>query len=297
MLAAMHPPSFLWFKPAYIVRVLALIMAGMGLAISPTDFAKATSAPFVVLLGAAVQYTVMPALGVLVGRALALPVPLAVGVILVAISPGGAASNLVCLIGGADVALSVVLTLVSTLMSIVMIPLLGSMLLGTLVPISALSLFTSTAQVVIFPLTVGAVIRRCAPGIVDRITAVMPLMSVIGITCICGAIVATNASVLSTVGPTLVVAITLMHALGGAIGYFITRLFRLPVSTARCISIETMMQNSSLAVSLSLAHFANPLCAVPGAISATAHSVIGSALAAAWRWADRRKDSNMDKRG
>lgn len=121
----------------------------------------------------------------------------------------------------------------------------------------------------------------------------LPLVSVIGVTLICGGVVAASAGLLADVGPRLVGAVACMHATGGILGYIIARVFRLPVKSARTVSIEVMMQNSSLAVSLANTHFANPLTALPGAISATMHSVFGSFLAGAWRlmdrWQEKRK--------
>jgi predicted Na+-dependent transporter len=114
VVAGLFPPSFLWFQPKYIVVVLSLIMGGMGLTLELSDFALAVSKPWIVLIGVLAQYGIMPSLGFVLGRVLKLRPELAVGLILVSVCPGGAASNIVCLIGKADVALSVVLTLCST---------------------------------------------------------------------------------------------------------------------------------------------------------------------------------------
>jgi bile acid:Na+ symporter, BASS family len=326
--AALFPPSFLWFQPDYIVIVLSLIMGGMGLTLSLDDFAVALSRPWVVLLGVLAQYSIMPSLGFLLGRVSKLQPELAVGLILVAVCPGGAASNLVCLIGKADVALSVVLTLCSTvsfcapatlspqppvspvaratptysdlvlpflpigiasrqMMSVLAIPVLMKVLAGSIVDIHAIPLLVSTSQVVLLPLIGGFALKRVAPGLVQRVSNVLPLASVVGVTLICGSIVARTS--LTTIGPSLVIGIALLHALGGLLGFFAARLFRLPTKSCRTVSIEVMMQNSSLAVTLALAHFSSPLVAVPGAISATMHSVMGSILSGVWRWLDRRE--------
>lgn len=264
-------------------------MLGMGLTLSPSSFVAVRRAPRLVLLGALAQYTTMPILAWMVSQALSLPPPLAAGVILVGVCPGGAASNVVCLLAGADVALSVVLTLVSTVASVLLIPLLMKILAGALVPVRAFALLMSTAQVVLAPLVLGATINRLCPRIVSAVSIILPLVSVIGVTMICGGVVAANAGSLAQVGPALIAAVAIMHALGGVLGYMIAQIARSPNSAARTIAIEVMMQNSSLAVSLAHAHFANPLTAVPGAISATMHSVFGSFLAGLWRISDARK--------
>lgn len=287
--AFVRPSTFLWFQPSYIVPTLALVMLGMGLTLSPSSFLAVRRAPRLVVLGAFAQYTTMPTLAWIISRTLSLPPPLAAGVILVGVCPGGAASNVVCLLAGADVALSVVLTLVSTVAAVLFIPLLMKILAGAFVPVRAVGLLVSTAQVVLGPLILGATINRLFPRIVSAVSALLPLFSVIGVTMICGGVVAANAASLAKVGPALITAIALMHAFGGVLGYVIARIAQSPDSAARTISIEVMMQNSSLAVSLAHAHFANPLTAVPGAISATMHSVFGSLLAGFWRIMDARK--------
>ena len=240
------------------------------------------------------QYTLMPLLSTAVARALALPPALAAGVILVGVCPGGAASNVVCMLAGADVAFSVVLTLLSTLCSIALIPSLMYALAGTMVPVSAVALLRSTLQVVLMPLVLGATLRRLFPRAVAAASDVLPLCSMLAVVAICGAVVSANAAALLSIGPRVVAAIAAMHALGGLTGYVVAALAHFPPAARRTLSVEVMMQNSTLAVSLANAHFANPLTAVPGAISATMHSIFGSILAGFWRLRDaraRRRDT------
>ncbi|KAI0565879.1 Sodium Bile acid symporter [Gracilaria domingensis] len=226
----------------------------------------------------------MPLLARTLSFALCLPPALAAGVILVGVCPGGAASNVICLLAQANVPLSVVLTLVSTLFSVLLIPFLMNLLAGTLVPVAPIPLLISTAQVVLLPLLLGYVLQATFPRIVSATSSFLPLVSVLGVTAICSGIIAANASALAAVGPQLTLAIAVMHILGGILGYIVATLFRLDTSSRRTVSIEVMMQNSSLAVSLANAHFANPITAVPGAISAVMHSVFGSILAGFWRF-------------
>jgi bile acid:Na+ symporter, BASS family len=109
-------------------------------------------------------------------------------------------------------------------------------------------------------------------------------VSVLVIALVCGSIIGQNAAAVRESGPRLLLAIVLVHATGFAVGYGFARALRLPVVAARTISIETGMQNSGLGVVLAQRHFAaEPLTAVPGAISALVHSVLGSVVAAWWR--------------
>lgn len=294
VVALVHPQALAWYKLSFTTPTLVIIMLGMGLTISPSSFLAITRAPRAVIIGAAAQYTLMPILATIVTRVLSLPPALAAGVILVGVCPGGAASNVVCLLAGADVALSVVLTLVSTLLSVLLIPTLMQLLAGTIVPVNVFGLLMSTLQVVLAPLMIGAILNRSFPRAVKAASAVLPLVSVLAIVTICGAVVAANASALLSVGPRIIAAVAAMHALGGITGYLVGSLSGLPSNACRTISVEVMMQNSTLAVSLANLHFANPLTAVPGAISATLHSVFGSILAGFWRWRDRHARSKHD---
>ena len=114
--------------------------------------------------------------------------------------------------------------------------------------------------------------------------AAAPLVSVLVIALVCGSIIGQNAAAVRESGPRLLAAIVLVHATGFAVGYAFARACGFPVVAARTISIETGMQNSGLGVVLARKHFAaEPLTAVPGAISALVHSVLGSALAGWWR--------------
>ncbi|PXF44573.1 putative sodium/metabolite cotransporter BASS1, chloroplastic [Gracilariopsis chorda] len=268
-------------------------MLGMGLTIDPDSFSAVLKVPHHILLGACAQYTLMPLLACAVSYLLRLPPALAAGVILVGVCPGGAASNVICLLARANVAFSVVLTLTSTILSVVLIPSLMQVLAGTLVPVAPLALLKSTAQVVLLPLLLGCVLQRLFPRLVAATSNLLPLVSALGVTAICSAVIAANATALYSIGFKLVLAITIMHLLGGVAGYIIGAVFGLDVSSTRTLSIEVMMQNSSLAVSLANVHFANPATAVPGAVSATMHSVLGSILAAIWRFSSSKQPPSM----
>jgi BASS family bile acid:Na+ symporter len=283
-LAIVEPRLFSWFHGPLIVGGLGLIMLGMGMTLTLADFARVATRPAAVVAGVVAQFLIMPAAGWAVATGLGLPTPFAVGLILVACCPGGTASNVVTFIARADVALSVTMTTCSTLAAVALTPLLTQVLAGRLVEVDTLGLFVSTLQVVILPVAGGVLLNRFAPSAVERVLPAAPLVSVLVIALVCGSIIGQNAAAVRESGPRLVAAIVLVHALGFAVGYAFARILGLPVTAARTISIETGMQNSGLGVVLAQRHFAaEPLTAVPGAISALVHSVLGSLLAAWWR--------------
>lgn len=280
--ALAHPPLFAWVSGPFIVWALALIMLGMGLTLSFDDFRAVARMPRAVGAGVLAQYLIMPVVGWAAATAFGLPPALAAGVILVACCPGGTASNVVCYLAGANVALSVLMTMVSTFAAIVLTPLLTKWLAGTFVPVDAWALFTSTVQVVLLPVTVGLALHHLAPRLVAIVVPVAPLVSVVAIVVICAGILAQSATALLAAAAPLVGCVFVVHAVGFALGHWFGRLLGFGESVRRTISIEVGMQNSGLGAVLARRHFADPITALPAAISATFHSVIGSALAAWW---------------
>jgi BASS family bile acid:Na+ symporter len=283
-LALVEPRLFTWFHDRLIVAGLGLIMLGMGMTLTVADFARVASRPAAVLAGVVAQFTIMPAAAWAIARAFELPAAFAVGLILVGCCPGGTASNVVTSIARADVALSVTMTTCSTLAAVALTPLLTQLFAGTLVEVDPLGLLRSTLQVVVLPVAAGVTLKRLAPAAVAQVLPAAPLTSVLLIALVCGSIIGQNAATVRESGLRLLAAIMLVHSIGFALGYGFARAFSLPVGAARTISIETGMQNSGLGVVLARKHFAaDPLTAVPGAISALVHSVLGSLLAAWWR--------------
>lgn len=281
--AIAHPPAFTWFTGPLIVWGLAVIMLGMGVTLTPDDFRGVLATPRPVLLGVGAQFGIMPAAGWALAHGLHLDAPLAVGLILVACCPGGTASNVVTYIARANVALSVLMTMCSTFAAVALTPVLTAALAGTYVHVDAWGLFRSTVQVVLLPVVLGVAMNRRLPGLVRVVLPVAPLIAVAAIVLICASIVGQNRDAVLSAAPRLLAAVTLLHVLGFGLGWVVARLLGFDERTARTTSIEVGMQNSGLGVVLATQNFASPLTALPAAISATMHSVIGSFLAAIWR--------------
>jgi BASS family bile acid:Na+ symporter len=248
------------------------------------DFRRVLRAPGRILAGFALQYTVMPALAFALSRLAGLPLDYAIGLCVVGSCPGGTASNVVTYLARADVPLSVAMTTASTLGAVVATPLLTALLLGTLVPVSAAALLASTLQVVLLAVLAGAALNSAFPGAVRRAAPAAALSAVLLIATICGSVIAQNAGAARAAGPRLLAAVAALHAGGFALGYAASKGLGAPETTARTTSIEVGMQNSALGAVLASLHFpAHPLAAVPCALSACTHSVMGSLLAAFWR--------------
>jgi BASS family bile acid:Na+ symporter len=283
VIALIDPALVTWFHGPYIVWGLAVIMLGMGITLSVEDFKRVLKMPRAVAVGLLAQYAIMPFLGWSLAHLLSLPTPLAVGLILVACCPGGTASNVVTYIARANVALSVLMTMCSTFAAVIMTPLLTQWLAGTLVPVDGRGLFMSTVQVVLLPVLLGITIHHLVPRLVSAVLPVAPLISVLTIALICASIIGQSASELKASGLLLLLAVALLHAGGFALGHVFARFLGYDHIIRRTVSIEVGMQNSGLGAVLARRHFADPITALPAAISATVHSVFGSFLAALWR--------------
>ena len=283
VLALVYPSAFAWFLDyGLITPGLQIIMLGMGLTLELSDFARVFRAPAPILWGVLLQYTVMPLLGWAMGYLFQLPTPFAVGLVLVCCCPGGTASNLITYLAKADVALSVSMTAFSTMLAAVCTPLLTTWIVGSRVDVDGWGLFMSTAKVVLLPIAIGLLMHRYLPKLAEKLLPVAPAAAVLMIVLIVAAILAAQKDAVLGSGLQLLGAVVTAHMLGFFLGYLLGGLSGGFGNVARTISIEVGMQNSGLGAVLAQAHFANPLTVIPSAISAIAHCIIGSALAAWW---------------
>ncbi len=282
-LALAWPPLFTWFSGPMIPLGLAVIMLGMGLTLMPEDFKSVlVHEPRYVVLGVVLQYTVMPFLGWALGYVFDLPLPYALGLVLVACCPGGTASNVVTYLAKAHVPLSVTMTAVSTLLAVVMTPLLTALLAGRRVEVNAWGLLMSTFQVVILPVAAGLFMNRFLPGVTRIILPAAPFSAVLFITLIVSSIVGAGREAILECGPRLIGAVFSLHVFGFLLGYLLSFRISRNEIVSRTVSIEVGMQNSGLGVVLARANFTDPVTAIPSAISSVFHSLIGSLLAAVW---------------
>lgn len=282
-IALVEPDIFTWFSGSFITYGLGVIMLGMGLTLKPEDFKLIMKSPKWVLTGALLQFTVMPLLGWGLGYMFKLPTPFAVGLIIVSCCPGGTASNVISYLAKASVALSVTMTAISTLLAIILTPLLTTFLIGDKVEVSAFQLFLGTVKVVLVPVLLGVLMNKYLPRFTTKLLPVAPLIAVIAIVLIVASIIGQGKDEILNSGLKLIGAIVSLHILGFLLGYFLSKLVSTRVDVNRTISIEVGMQNSGLGAYLARANFVNPAIAIPSAISSATHSIIGSIAAGIWR--------------
>ncbi|HXQ31345.1 MAG TPA: bile acid:sodium symporter family protein [Steroidobacteraceae bacterium] len=278
--------AYLWPAPfvragAAIVPLLMLVMLGMGCTLTPGDFRAVLRAPRLVLLGVGLHYTVMPAAAWLVIRLLHLDAATAVGVVLVGATSAGTSSNVISYLARGNVALSVTLTASSTLLAVVLIPLIASLMLARTVEVPAAAMVLAVVQVAVGPVAAGMLVRQLAGARSTRVLEAFPAVSALAILAVIAIVVGLNAPRLAVAGPAVLAAVALHNGIGLAAGYGLARLARADEASARAIAIEVGMQNSGLSVALALKLF-SPAAALPGAIFSVWHNLTGSALAALW---------------
>ena len=280
VVALVWPELFAQVKPTVINPLLGVIMFGMGLTLRWGDFRVVFARPKDVATGCVAQFTVMPLLAWLLAKAFRLDDALTIGVVLVGCCPGGTASNVITYLAKGDLALSVGMTGVSTLLAPVMTPLLVWVLAGAMVEVDVWGMLLSILWVVIMPIVAGIVVKRLWPRQTQAVTVALPALSSLVICTLVAIVIGANAQKLLHSGIT-VMLVVMLHNMGGlAIGYGIGRLLGLTDARRRAISIEVGMQNSGLASSLATIHFAAyPMATIPGAVFSVWHNISGALVA------------------
>ncbi|MEX0429525.1 bile acid:sodium symporter family protein [Nocardioides sp. DS6] len=261
--------------------LLGVVMFCMGVTLTPPDFARIARRPWVVLLGLVAHYVIMPLAGWAIAHVLGLSPALAVGVILVGCAPSGTASNVMAYLAKGDVALSVSVATLSTLLAPVLTPLLTLWLAGHYLHVPAGSMFLDIVKTVLLPVVVGVVVRLAASRWVDRAAALFPWLSVVAIAVIVAAVMGNSADAFRTSGLLVFVAVVLHNGFGLLLGYLAGKAARLDHRARRALAFEVGMQNSGLAASLAAGHFAAmPAAALPPAIFSVWHNISGALTAA-----------------
>ncbi|HBO1910255.1 bile acid:sodium symporter family protein [Pseudomonas aeruginosa] len=273
-----------WFLPltVAIAPLLGLVMFGMGLTLKGEDFREVARHPIRVLIGVLAQFVIMPGLAWLLCRLLQLPAEIAVGVILVGCCPGGTASNVMTWLSRGDVALSVAITSVTTLLAPLVTPALVWLLASAWLPVSFAAMFLSILQVVLVSIALGLLAQRLLGERTRQVAEVLPLVSVFSIVVIIAAVVAASQARIAESGLLIMAVVMLHNGFGLLLGYLTGKLTGMPLAQRKALAIEVGMQNSGLGTALANAHF-SPLAAVPSALFSVWHNLSGSLLAALFR--------------
>jgi len=276
-LAFFIPSGFSWIG-AYITTLLGIVMFGMGLTITVGDFKEVLTRPKDVAIGVVGQFLIMPTLAFLLVKLFNLQPEIAIGVILVGCCPGGTSSNVMTFLSKGDVALSVTITSITTLLAPIITPGLIYLFASEYIDVAPSALFMSIVKVIIIPIALGFIVQKFFNKQAKASVKVMPLVSVVAIVAIVAAVVAGNQQKIAETGLIIFAVVVLHNCLGYLIGYLFGKIFGMNLAKKKAIAIEVGMQNSGLGASLAVAHF-SPLAAVPSAIFSVWHNISGPILA------------------
>jgi bile acid:Na+ symporter, BASS family len=285
---AWHDPQPLLPWNHAVVPLLMLVMFIMGMTLRLQDFQRILKKPEPVATGVVLQFLLMPLIAWALSHLLALPQELAVGLILLGCCAGGTASNVISFLAGGDLALSVSMTLLSTLWGVALTPWLLVFYAGDQIQVDNISLLLSLIQLTLLPVAAGLLFNHWLPDLRRAISQYLANAATIVILAIIAIVVAQNADDIATLGITALLAVVLHNLTGLTLGYWLARWRGLTEVECRTIAIEVGMQNSGLAAALAIKFF-GPVSALPAALFSVCHNVSGSLLAGYWRWRTSRR--------
>lgn len=274
------PAPFTELKSS-IIPLLTIIMFSMGLTLSVDDFKRALSMPKLIISGLVLQYSIMPLTALVIATFFQLVPALTIGMILVGTCPGGTASNVITYLARGNVALSISLTSISTILAIVLTPAITLLIADTSIQVPAGKMLVTILYIVIFPVGLGLALKHFFAYRVKTVERFLPLIAVGAIVLIIAIITALNVEQFSQLGAVILLAVALHNAAGLLIGYSSAKLLGYEARECRTLAIEVGMQNSGLAVALAIKHF-SAAAALPGALFSIWHNLSGSVLAFFW---------------
>ncbi len=278
--AFFFPDLFSGLRSA-IIPLLTVVMFCMGMTLKWEHFKETVKSPKVILIGVLLQYFVMPLSAYLISKSFGLAPEYIAGMVLVGSSAGGTASNVICYLARGNVALSITLTMISTLIAVFAMPALSLLYLHQIVHVPFLKMLFSISQMVLIPVLAGTTLNTFMGPRIKKVGSLLPFISSIAIVVIIAIIIGLNQTKLKEVGIIIICAVMLHNLSGLLIGFWIPKSLGYDNRTCRTLSIEVGMQNSGLSVALAVKHF-SIVAAIPGAIFSIWHNLSGSFLAGYW---------------
>ncbi|MBQ4863900.1 bile acid:sodium symporter family protein [Pseudoalteromonas sp. MMG013] len=279
--AFVFPIYFVDLK-SMIIPLLMVIMLTMGLTLTPKDFLRATENKKAIFIGILLQFSVMPILAFLLAKGMNFDTQSLIGLVLVGTVAGGTASNVLCYLAKGDVALSITMTAISTLIGVILTPVLTTLLIGELVNIPIINMLVSLFKIVLLPVTLGVILNLYCNKLITKSLPALPMLSMGAIVFIIAIVVALNQAKLESTGLVIMLAVILHNGIGLLLGYFVPKRLGCDEQVCRTIAFEVGMQNSGLAVALAMKFF-TPSAAVAGSLFSIWHNVSGSLLASIWQ--------------
>ena len=260
------------FTSFLLPLALAIVMLGMGLSLVPEDFKRITRDPKAVVVGTVCQVFLLPLIGTLITMVVPMQPEIAVGLIVLAVCPGGPSSNLMTYLAKGDVALSVTLTAVSSIVTVFTTPLFTNLALQYFLGESteiALPIGTTTLQIfmiTLLPTAIGMTIRYQFPGAARRLEKQMSRLAAGLLALVIVLLLVKEGGKLPGFLVQVGVGVLLLNLVATLAGFFAGKVFRLPLAQQICIAIEVGIQNGTLAIAITAGLLNNPDMAVPAAI-------------------------------
>ncbi len=285
-IALYHPEYFLEYNgyklSGLIIPLIQLIMFGMGTSMSLKDFAAVVKSPKGVVIGVMAQFIIMPSMGFILAMATDFPPEIAAGIILIGCSPSGLASNVMSYLAKANLALSITITSITTLLAPFITPVLMKLLAGALVEIEVIKMMWDIIKMVIIPIGAGLIFNKLLSGKAKWVDDAMPIVSMFGIAAILTIITAAGRENLLKIGPALIGVVLIHNTFGYLLGYWSGRLFRMPERDCRTIAIEVGMQNAGLASGIAKEMGKIATIGLAPAVFGPLMNITGSTLASWW---------------
>lgn len=261
-----------FFTAVLLPTGLALVMLGMGLTLLPEDFQRVTRYPKSVIIGLVCQLILLPIIGFLVASSVPMPPEIAVGLMVLALCPGGPSANLVTYLARGDVALAVTLTAFSSVITVFTIPLFVNLSLQYFaLQNAAIALPIGQTMLQIFaialvPVGLGMLIRQKFPDLARRLETVANRLATIFLALIILAIVLREWNRLPSLIAQVGIAVVLLNVVSVLVGFWFGKLFNLKFAQRLCIAIDMGIQNGTLAIAITAGLLKNPDMAIPAAV-------------------------------
>lgn len=285
-IAMYYPQYFTYigtFKlTALIIPLIQIIMFGMGTSMSIKDFGEIFKSPKGVFVGVVAQLCIMPIMGYLLAEISGFPPEIAAGIVLIGCSPSGVASNVMAYLAKANLALSITITSIATLLAPFLTPLLMKLLAGQFVEIDVLTMMWSIVKMIIIPIGAGLLFNQIVGGKAKWLDKAMPIISMAGIALIIVVITAAGRDSLLDIGGLLMVLVLVHNVFGYLLGYWFARAMKLPEQDCRTISIEVGMQNGGLASGIANSLGKIATMGLAPAVFGPLMNITGSVLASFW---------------
>lgn len=251
---------------------LGVLMLGMGLGLILADFQRITRYPKAVLIGLVNQIIILPIVGFIIVSLLPLRPEIAVGLMIVAICPGGPSSNVLTYLAKGDVALSVTLTAFSSIITIFTIPFLASFILqhfmgeGAAISLPIGSTMAQIFLIIVLPLVIGMTIRHYFPLLAKSLEPITNRLAVIFLAVIICLLILREWQRLPLFIAQTGLAVIILNTIASLIGFFSGRLFQLTIAQRICIAIEVGIQSGTLAIGITAGLLKNPELAIPAMV-------------------------------